>query len=172
VETENSDSNAGSNSKSLLIGIATALSALAVFVVLSSNKTEELAGTPNSKAKSGSEMPKAPPTDNRVTPKEEVLPPGPPTFHIFAKVWSKKCKGKACGDSVRIAGKVSVRDRFGEIASYAATKDGSVKISNLPAGDYNLVAIDENGKESTAKAIKIPETGSGTISADLTILKK
>ena len=172
METEDQTDNSSSNTKTLLIGVVVALGLLAALVIFSS---QESADQEASEKETSAEIAKntgAPPVNNLVTPQEEGLPPAPPSFHIFAKVWSKKCKGKRCGEPTQIAGKVSVRDRFGEIASYTVTADGSAKISNLPSGKYDLVGLDGEGKESLAKSIKIPATGTGTMTADLTIIKK
>ena len=171
MNSQNEASESESNSKALLLGGALAVAVIAAFVVFSStNQNEESESAVVNKAKATGE-PVNPPGGNIVIPKEGEVLPTPPDYKIIAKVWSKTCKGKNCSAPKRIDAKVSVRDKFGEVANYSSKSTAYATIK-MPSGKYNLVAVDNSGDESQAKPVTVPDSGSGTIAADLTVIKK
>ena len=171
MNSQNEASESGSNSKALLLGGTLALAVIAAFVVFSSTgQEEEPESSVVSKAKASAAAAN-PPGGTLVIPEEGEVLQKPHDYKIIAKVWSKTCKGKKCSEPKRIDAKVSVRDKFGEVASYTSKSTAFATI-RMPSGKYALVALDNTGNESQAKPVTVPNSGSGTIAADLTVIKK
>ena len=169
VEPESENTN--KNSRLFLIGTVVALGFLALLVVLSGGRSAEPETQASKNVQKPGQETVAPPADSLVVPPTEPDLPKPPDYKLVAKVWAKICKGEKCDEPKRIDAQVSVRDKFGEVAKYPVKADAHATIT-MPPGTYNLVGLDSDGNESIAKEVVFPESGTGTISAELTIVRK
>lgn len=194
------DSEPSGESRSLILGLVVAAVVIAVVVLaLSMRGGGEPETTAKPKADAPIVRPTRPdelpvtgtpppdgPTDDAPRPDDpddptgkpvklepgQVAPTPPPMVRVLAVAKVQDCpKAGACGAPKRVAARVSVRDRFGEVAGFESTLEAAARIE-MPSGEYTLVAKLPDGAESVGVKVggsELAATETGTVSVDLII---